>query len=76
MLATILKQPCIWYCRTFNPFQKTSLESIKAEEIEEKIYIVTEKMTLQHNLCSLHGLCPSISEYLTTPNLNTQQQCG
>lgn len=24
-------------------------------------------MTLQHNLCSLHGLCPSISEYLTTP---------
>lgn len=33
MLATILKQPCIWYCRTFNPSQKaSSLKSIKAHE--------------------------------------------
>lgn len=34
---------------------------------ENKRNIVKERMTLQHSLCSLHGLCPSISEYLTTP---------
>lgn len=34
VLATLLKQPCIWYCWTFNPFleKKTSLMSIKAGE--------------------------------------------
>lgn len=29
-----------------------------------------EKITLQHNLCSLYGLCPSIYEYLTAPEKN------
>lgn len=61
-LVTILKQPCIWYCRTFSPFQTNlSVKSIKA------MNTVKERMTLQHTLCSLYGLCPSISEYLKTP---------
>lgn len=47
-------------------YRKTSsLKSIKADET--KRITVKERMTFKHDLCSLYGLCPSISEYLTTP---------
>lgn len=67
MLATILKQPCIWYCRTFNPFQKNPPLCRALKGCRNNRNTVSERMNLQHNLCSLYGLCPSISEYLTTP---------
>lgn len=53
------EKPCIWLCRTFGPFFSHVLTRAKGQRNSHD-----KKKQTKNTLCSLYGLCPSISEYL------------